>query len=224
MTLGQKLQLLRTNSALSQEELAARLNVSRQAISKWELDKTVPEVKYIVMLSDLFQVTTDELLKGHSPAPEKANKVHPASPPPTAGTLFPIAAACAVIFTLAADVIYTAAHIFYIRELYTFSLIVLLLALILLPVLLTGWRLHLRTAATSINCRRTVSAGARLWCFGLMLLCGFHQVIEDLFISPGFSAFYDDIGSILFVFAAVILGLWAAGRLCALLFPKNTEL
>ncbi len=63
MTLGEKLQLLRSRSGLSQEELAERLAVSRQAVSKWELDKTVPEVRYIVSVSELFGVTTDCLLK-----------------------------------------------------------------------------------------------------------------------------------------------------------------
>ena len=63
MTFGEKLQTLRTDADLSQEDLAARLGVSRQAISKWELNKTMPDVKYIVALSDLFQVTTDSLLK-----------------------------------------------------------------------------------------------------------------------------------------------------------------
>ena len=63
LTLGEKLQNLRTDAGMSQEDLADRLGVSRQAISKWELGKTVPDVKYIVALSDLFQVTTDYLLK-----------------------------------------------------------------------------------------------------------------------------------------------------------------
>ena len=46
MTLGEKIQALRTDIGLSQEDLAERLGVSRQAVSKWELDKTVPDVKY----------------------------------------------------------------------------------------------------------------------------------------------------------------------------------
>ena len=53
MTLGEKIQMLRVDAGLSQEALAERLGVSRQAISKWELDKTVPEVKYISEMSSL---------------------------------------------------------------------------------------------------------------------------------------------------------------------------
>ena len=63
MTLGEKIQALRTAAGQSQENLAEKLDVSRQAVSKWELDKTVPDVKYIVALSELFGVTTDFLLK-----------------------------------------------------------------------------------------------------------------------------------------------------------------
>lgn len=72
MTLGEKLQLLRARSGLSQEDLAERLAVSRQAVSKWELDKTVPEVRYIVTLSELFGVTTDFLLKEDAVLPSPA--------------------------------------------------------------------------------------------------------------------------------------------------------
>ena len=223
MTLGQKLQKLRMDAALSQEELAARLDVSRQAVSKWELDKTVPEVKYIVALSEAFQVTTDYLLKDGSSACEGTPPSPEAPPPPpqAAGDFFPMAAVCSVMFLLAADVIFAAAHCLYIRDLLTFSTVLLLLAMILLPALLAAWRVRLRTTPAPANCRRTVAAGARLWVFGCMLLCGFHAVIGDLFISPGLSAFTDEIGLILLIFAAVFLGLWLAGRLCTLLFPKG---
>ena len=85
MTFGEKLQTLRTDADLSQEDLAARLGVSRQAISKWELNKTMPDVKYIVALSDLFQVTTDSLLKEQAaqtpPEPPTAPPAQDASRP-----------------------------------------------------------------------------------------------------------------------------------------------
>lgn len=223
MTMGEKLQLLRTNAEFSQEELAERLGVSRQAVSKWELDKTVPDVKYIVALSELFQVSTDSLLKENTSTPEKQPPEQLVSPPPTTRDFFPTAAVCAVTLMLAADLIFIAAHIFYMRELYTFSMVFLLLAMVFLPVLLAGWRIRLHTTPSSANCRRIVSAGTRLWCFGVMLLCGFHEVIHDLFISPGILAFLggNDIYLLILTFFAVTLGLWAAGRLVALLFPKH---
>ena len=50
MTLGAKIQALRADAGMSQEDLAERLVVSRQAVSKWDLDKTVPDVKNILWL------------------------------------------------------------------------------------------------------------------------------------------------------------------------------
>ena len=63
MTFGEKLGRLRKQRGLSQEELAVKLDVSRQAVSKWELGTTMPDIKNAVLLSDLFDVSTDYLLK-----------------------------------------------------------------------------------------------------------------------------------------------------------------
>ncbi|MDR1539085.1 MAG: helix-turn-helix domain-containing protein [Clostridiales bacterium] len=63
MTLGTKLQGLRKKKNFSQEELAAQLNVSRQSVSKWELDESLPDIENIVKLSSVFNVTTDFLCK-----------------------------------------------------------------------------------------------------------------------------------------------------------------
>ena len=51
---------------LSQEELAEKLNVTRQTISKWETNQSSPDFEKIVPLCDLFEITTDELLRGKS--------------------------------------------------------------------------------------------------------------------------------------------------------------
>lgn len=63
MNFQEKLVKLRRAAALSQEELADRLGVSRQAVSKWEAGYATPEVDKIIMLSELFGVSTDYLLK-----------------------------------------------------------------------------------------------------------------------------------------------------------------
>ena len=63
MKLGEKLQQLRKKSGLSQEQLAARLTVSRQAVSKWELDETMPDTENVIQLSRLFGVSCDYLLR-----------------------------------------------------------------------------------------------------------------------------------------------------------------
>lgn len=62
MTFGEKLQKLRRESGLSQEKLAERLNVSRQAVSKWELGTAAPDVDNIVRLSKFFQVSLEYLM------------------------------------------------------------------------------------------------------------------------------------------------------------------
>ena len=55
---------LRKKANLSQEQLADKLGVTRQAISKWESGQNKPEADKILLLSDIFHVTTDQLLKG----------------------------------------------------------------------------------------------------------------------------------------------------------------
>jgi len=66
MTLGRNIHRLRTERNLSQGDLADLLGVSRQSISKWETDGAVPELDKLLKLSELFQVTLDELVKGES--------------------------------------------------------------------------------------------------------------------------------------------------------------
>lgn len=63
MTFGEKLQRLRAREGLSQDALAELLNVSRQAVSRWERDETMPETEKVIRISEHFHVTTDYLLK-----------------------------------------------------------------------------------------------------------------------------------------------------------------
>ncbi|MBQ7333620.1 MAG: phosphoglucosamine mutase [Clostridia bacterium] len=63
MTIGQKIAKLRTASDISQEELAEKLGVSRQSVSKWELDQAVPQIDKVLQLAEMFDVTCDELLQ-----------------------------------------------------------------------------------------------------------------------------------------------------------------
>ena len=63
MTLGEKLQKLRKARSLTQEELAEKVGVSRQSLSKWESDGALPDTANIILLADLFGVTTDYLLR-----------------------------------------------------------------------------------------------------------------------------------------------------------------
>ena len=67
MKLSEKIYYYRKKAKLSQEELAARVGVSRQAVSKWELGDATPELDKLVALARAFGVTTDELLSPDEP-------------------------------------------------------------------------------------------------------------------------------------------------------------
>lgn len=71
MTLGEKLQTLRKEQGLSQEALAAKVNVTRQTISKWELNQSTPDLALLAQLSDLFHVSTDCLIRNERTVPEE---------------------------------------------------------------------------------------------------------------------------------------------------------
>ena len=64
MELGKQIKKYRQESQLSQEELANRVYVSRQTISNWENDKSYPDVTSLVLLSEVFQISLDKLIKG----------------------------------------------------------------------------------------------------------------------------------------------------------------
>lgn len=64
MSVGQKLLDLRKSKQLSQEEVAERLNVTRQTISKWETDQSMPDFDKIIPLCNLYEISADELLTG----------------------------------------------------------------------------------------------------------------------------------------------------------------
>lgn len=63
MEFREKLQLLRTNMKLSQEELANKLDISRQSITKWENGQSFPDIQNLIQLSEIFKVSIDRLVK-----------------------------------------------------------------------------------------------------------------------------------------------------------------
>lgn len=64
MKFGETLQKLRKQKGWSQEELAEKLELTRQTVSKWELEQSTPDLDYIIALCDLFQVSADYLIRG----------------------------------------------------------------------------------------------------------------------------------------------------------------
>ncbi len=73
MSFGENLLALRKGKNISQDGLGGQLNVSRQTISKWELDETTPEMEKLILLSEFFNVSIDELIKGKNPQPKVKN-------------------------------------------------------------------------------------------------------------------------------------------------------
>ena len=64
MELGKQIKMYRLENKLSQEELANRIYVSRQTISNWGNDKSYPDINSLVLLSEVFKVSLDKLIKG----------------------------------------------------------------------------------------------------------------------------------------------------------------
>lgn len=76
MTIGEKISHLRTSANISQEQLAEQIDVSRQSVSKWEMDQALPQIDKVLQLCDLFNISTDELLKDKISISGAANSGH----------------------------------------------------------------------------------------------------------------------------------------------------
>ena len=74
MNIADRIQYLRKQNGLSQEDLADKIGVSRQAVSKWESEQSTPDLDKIIVMSDLFEVTTDYILKGIEPVSTTSKK------------------------------------------------------------------------------------------------------------------------------------------------------
>ena len=86
MTLGEKIYLLRTEKGMSQTDLAEALEVSRQSISKWETDASIPELEKLIKLSEIFDVTLDELVRDKRSQPAQQAPTEPRPQPQLHGT------------------------------------------------------------------------------------------------------------------------------------------
>ena len=74
MTIGEKIYQLRTMTGISQEELAERISVSRQSVSKWEMNQALPQIDKVLQLCELFGISTDTLLQDNlSITPKKSS-------------------------------------------------------------------------------------------------------------------------------------------------------
>jgi len=74
MEIGLKLKNTRVKSGFTQEQVAEKLMISRQTVSNWENEKSLPDVVSVMKMSDLYQISLDELLKGDKNMLEKIEK------------------------------------------------------------------------------------------------------------------------------------------------------
>lgn len=73
MNISDRIQSLRKAKGITQEQLADAVGVSRQAVSKWEAEQSVPDLERVVAMAEYFDVTTDYILRGIEPAPKKGS-------------------------------------------------------------------------------------------------------------------------------------------------------
>lgn len=69
--LSEKLKQLRNESGLTQEQVAEKLNCTRSAIARWETDKGIPDITNLIAISELYNVTIDELIKDNEKVEQK---------------------------------------------------------------------------------------------------------------------------------------------------------
>ncbi|EOP35270.1 hypothetical protein IKI_05800 [Bacillus toyonensis] len=74
MNLGSQLKKFRESKSFSQEDVARKVGVTRQAVYKWESNKSYPDIDNLILLSDLYEVTIDELIKGSGDDREDLDK------------------------------------------------------------------------------------------------------------------------------------------------------
>lgn len=103
MNIADRIQHLRKMKGISQEELADKLGVSRQAISKWESEQSSPDIEKVIIMSEFFEVTTDYLLKGIEPLADESAAV---KPKPDAGVFAIVGTAFNVLGVIIAAMIW----------------------------------------------------------------------------------------------------------------------
>ncbi|PEI88914.1 transcriptional regulator [Bacillus pseudomycoides] len=74
MNLGPQLKKFRESKNFSQEDVARKVGVTRQAVYKWESNKSYPDIDNLILLSKLYEVTIDELIKGSGDVREELDK------------------------------------------------------------------------------------------------------------------------------------------------------
>ncbi len=105
MTLGEKIYELRNDKGFSQGDLAEKLDVSRQSVSKWENNSAVPDIEKLIKLSEIFNITLDELVKNEKKENEKSDyvKIPSIQTRKIVGTILLCTAVCACLLLMATN-------------------------------------------------------------------------------------------------------------------------
>ncbi len=75
MDFGEQIKSIRKKENLTQEQFAFKLNVSRQAVSNWENNKNLPDIEMLILMSNVFQISLDQLIKGDNHMNNMTEKV-----------------------------------------------------------------------------------------------------------------------------------------------------
>ena len=75
MNFGEQIKSIRKEKDLTQEQFASKLNISRQAVSNWENNKNLPDIEMLILMSDVFQISLDQLIKGDEQMNNMTEKV-----------------------------------------------------------------------------------------------------------------------------------------------------
>ena len=75
MDFGEQIKSIRQKEKLTQEQFAMKLNVSRQAVSNWENNKNLPDIGMLILMSDVFEISLDYLIKGENKMNNMTEKV-----------------------------------------------------------------------------------------------------------------------------------------------------
>ena len=75
MDFGEQIKSIRKKENLTQEQFAMKLNVSRQAVSNWENNKNLPDIGMLILMSNVFQISLDQLIKGDNHMNNMTEKV-----------------------------------------------------------------------------------------------------------------------------------------------------
>lgn len=236
MTFGSKLQALRARAGFSQEELASRLGVSRQAVSKWELDKAAPDVAYIVAISTLFAVTTDYLLKddtpempppgkeGAEPVPVRKSGSGPVrEQDPSRVSRLLLTGGNALFLTVI--LLYLAIYCVGFSHVLRLTSLAIFLVLLPAPVLLAVSRGLLGRGPVGDRelkrYRRSFALCTALWGFAIALLCDFREVVDDLLVGQVSGPF--SIPLLLVFTAALGLALYGLGLLLGSVLTRKLQ-